>query len=137
MTKSGKRLRYGAGLGEMPQTFFDFDAGAAGIVSLVSREKHVPVALLMHPSRCQARVVEARHLAMYLMHVVLQRNLTDIGVFFGRDRTTVSHACAAIEDRRDDGTSFDEDVYRLETLIAEAGEERAAELPAEVHHAGH
>ena len=32
----------------------------------------------------------------------LQLNMTDIGRGFGRDRTTVVHACHLIEDLRDD-----------------------------------
>lgn len=43
----------------------------------------------------------ARQTAMYLAHVVGQLTLNDVAVLFGRDRTTVSHACVNIEDRRD------------------------------------
>jgi Bacterial dnaA protein helix-turn-helix len=40
--------------------------------------------------------------AMYLAHVVLGLSLTEVGNQFARDRTTVAHACAMIEDMRDD-----------------------------------
>ena len=53
---------------------------------------------------------------MYLMHVGHRRTLTDIGEIFERDRTTVAHACARIEDMRDD-RAFDADVCRLEALV--------------------
>lgn len=43
----------------------------------------------------------ARQTAMYLAHVVGQLTLSDVAVLFGRDRTTVSHGCINIEDRRD------------------------------------
>jgi chromosomal replication initiation ATPase DnaA len=42
---------------------------------------------------------------MYLAHVHLGLSLSEVGRAFGRDRTTVAHACARIEDSRDDATT--------------------------------
>lgn len=53
---------------------------------------------------------------MYLSHVILGRSLAEIGSAFGRDRTTVSYACALIEDMRDDPV-FDEEVSRFERRL--------------------
>jgi len=53
-------------------------------------------------TRGRAKVALARQAAMYLAHVVCGLTLTDTGRLFGRDRTTVAHACGVIEDRRDD-----------------------------------
>lgn len=39
---------------------------------------------------------------MYLAHVAGGLSLTSVGLGFGRDRTTVRHACAIWEDARDD-----------------------------------
>ena len=39
---------------------------------------------------------------MYLMHVDFAVSFDAIGRIFGRDRTTVSHACRVVEDGRDD-----------------------------------
>jgi chromosomal replication initiation ATPase DnaA len=39
---------------------------------------------------------------MYLAHVTFGATLTEIGILFERDRTTVAHACGVVEDRRDD-----------------------------------
>lgn len=50
---------------------------------------------------------------MYLCHIVGDMSLRDIAVEFERDRTTVSHACHAIEDRRD-GPIFDRQIEHLE-----------------------
>lgn len=58
-------------------------------------------------------VAFARQLAMYLCHVVANMSLRDISIAFGRDRTTVSHGCHAIEDRRDCPT-FDRQIELLE-----------------------
>jgi chromosomal replication initiation ATPase DnaA len=94
----------------------------ADVLSLVAREKNVPLHLLMHRSRCRAQASQARHLAMYLSYVVLGRTLSQIGEEFGRDRTTVSYACAQIEDLRDDPL-FDAEVSRLEAWLETDGEE--------------
>jgi len=57
---------------------------------------------LRNPQRGAAPVAFARQCAFYLAHVVLGLSLTDAGCLFGRDRTTASHACRVVEDRRDD-----------------------------------
>ncbi|WP_371877960.1 helix-turn-helix domain-containing protein [Shinella zoogloeoides] len=57
-----------------------------------------------------------RQIAMYVSHVVLGLSLSDIGAAFGRDRTTVSHACNVVEDRRDDA-SFDAFVSTIERVV--------------------
>ncbi|MDX2204234.1 MAG: helix-turn-helix domain-containing protein [Hyphomicrobiaceae bacterium] len=44
----------------------------------------------------------ARQVGMYLAHVAFELSLTEVGVLFVRDRTTVAHACSVVEDRRDD-----------------------------------
>jgi chromosomal replication initiation ATPase DnaA len=53
---------------------------------------------------------------MYLCHVAVGRSLQAVGEVFGRDRTTVSYACALIEDMRDD-RAFDAAVAALELRI--------------------
>ena len=95
------------------------------VITLVAQQKRVPIRLLMHKSRSRVPVARARQLAMYLSHVVLGRSLLEIGEAFGRDRTTVSYACALIEDMRDD-PRFDDEVCGLERKL-EAGMARAGE----------
>jgi chromosomal replication initiation ATPase DnaA len=56
-----------------------------------------------------------RQIAMYVCHVTLQMTLTAIGDGFGRDRSTVAHACAVVEDRRYD-KDFDEFVAAIERI---------------------
>lgn len=105
------------------------DREVARLVGLVAAERKVPTLLMLHPSRCGAEVAEARQLAMYLMHVILRRSYGEIGRFFGRDRTTVAHACAHIEDLRD-SPGFEAEVQRLEAVLATAAPETG-----EVRHA--
>lgn len=57
-----------------------------------------------------------RQIAMYVCHVVLRLSLSDIGAAFGRDRTTVGHACNVVEDRRDDA-AFDAFVATIERVV--------------------
>lgn len=93
-----------------------WDADGLRLVGIVAKVRGVPALLLLHPSRCTASVAEARQLAMYLMHVVLQRTYAEVGAFFGRDRTTVSYACAHIEDCRD-RPRFDAEVAAIEAVL--------------------
>ena len=67
-------------------------------------------------TRGRANVALARQVAMYLAHVVCGLTLTDTGRLFGRDRTTVAHACGVIEDRRDDPL-FDRALDLLEWVV--------------------
>lgn len=55
----------------------------------------------------------ARQIAMYLAHVVFGLSMAEVGRAFGRDRTTVVHACHLIEDRRDE-VRFDQLLDHLE-----------------------
>ena len=61
-------------------------------------------------------VAFARQVAMYLCHVVGDLSIRDVADELARDRSTVSHACHAIEDRRDDPV-FDRDVEALEEAL--------------------
>jgi len=71
---------------------------------------------LRRVSRGRARVALARQVAMYLAHVACGLTLTDTGRLFGRDRTTVAHACGVVEDRRDDPL-FDRALDLLEWAV--------------------
>jgi chromosomal replication initiation ATPase DnaA len=57
---------------------------------------------LRAPTRGSPRAAFARQVAMYLAHVTFGATLTEIGILFERDRTTVAHACGVVEDRRDE-----------------------------------
>jgi chromosomal replication initiation ATPase DnaA len=61
----------------------------------------IPHAELMAPERRSAAHARARQAAMYLAHVVGQLTLNEVSDYFGRDRSTVSHACINVEDSRD------------------------------------
>jgi hypothetical protein len=60
-----------------------------------------------------------RQISMYICHVALRIPLHEIGLAFGRDRTTVGHACHVVEDRRDD-PAFDDFVGAIERIVTSA-----------------
>jgi chromosomal replication initiation ATPase DnaA len=95
---------------ELPKISLLCAAAAASVYAVDMRE-------LAAPTRGRASVAAARGLAVYLQHVVFGASLSACGRAFGRDRASVRHACARVEDRRDD-PRFDRAVARLETALA-------------------
>lgn len=79
----------------------------------------IPIGELRKRRRCSASVALARQSAMYLAHVALGLNYTQVGHEFRRDRTTAAHACRVIEKRRDN-PGFDAALCRIEQVIAES-----------------
>jgi hypothetical protein len=77
-------------------------AGARLAEAAMAVIARIPLAALRGPRRGRAPAALARQTAMYLAHVAFGLTFTRVGICFGRDRTTVRHACAVIEDRRDD-----------------------------------
>jgi chromosomal replication initiation ATPase DnaA len=67
-------------------------------------------------SRGTQRVARARQIAIYLAHVGFGLNYTRLGEAFGRDRTTIRHACFRIEDARDE-LNFDRALDFLEGAL--------------------
>ena len=53
---------------------------------------------------------------MYLAHISCGLTLTEVGRVFGRDRTTVAHACGLVEDRREHAP-FDRALELLESAM--------------------
>jgi chromosomal replication initiation ATPase DnaA len=86
------------------------------VETTVAKVFGVDISHLRAESRGQAQVALARQVAMYLLHCAFSISLTDIGYIFCRDRTTVSHACKIIEDRRDEAT-FDYILNNLENIV--------------------
>ncbi len=72
---------------------------------LVCAALDVELGELRSPERGRRHVAFARQAAMYLAHVGLGLSLSRVGEHFRRDRTTVAHACARVEDRRDDAAA--------------------------------
>lgn len=87
------------------------------VLRLVAMATGVSLRSLTRSRRDTAQVMLARHMAMYLLHVVFSCPLTGVGRLFNRDRTTAAYACQRIEDRRDD-PAFDAFLHDLELAIS-------------------
>lgn len=84
--------------------------------AIVAAALGAQLADLRAKTRGRQPIASARQTMMYLAHVKLGLNLTRVGELFGRDRTTVAHACARVEDSRDD-PHRDQVVACLETAL--------------------
>lgn len=90
-------------------------------VAVAAADAGVSVEALLSHSRSTAPVALARQLAMYLAHVGLGLPQAMVAMAFGRDRSTVAHACRRIEELRD-AAPFDQKVSRLEACLRWAAE---------------
>ncbi len=96
------------------------------LVECVAESRGVALDDLLQRDRGLAGVAMARQIAMYLMHTHFGRQYAEVGRFFRRDRTTVSHACGLIEELREDA-DFDAAVSAIEAALQlEADKEREA-----------
>ncbi len=96
------------------------DGAAARLAaSFASYATGVELHEVLSPSRGAAAAAFARQLAMYLTHVAFTMSLSRVANAFGRDRSTASHACHVVEDRRDD-PDIDAWIEALESALREA-----------------
>ena len=70
---------------------------------------------LREPGRGERSVSRVRQIGMYVARVTLGLRVVEIAAGFGRDKSTVVHACHIIEDLRDD-VDFDRLVARAEHI---------------------
>lgn len=78
------------------------DLGERLVETAAAQAEGIGLAQLRATTRQIKRVAEARQLGMYLAHTLFSASLTRTGRLFGRDRTTARHACARVEDARDE-----------------------------------
>lgn len=95
------------------------------VAVLVATSFSIQLSEISALSRRTAKVAFARQVAMYLAHVSLGLNYSEIGRCFSRDRATVRHACRIVEDRRDD-RCFDSMLNRLEQALVGGQVHRAS-----------
>jgi Bacterial dnaA protein helix-turn-helix len=58
-----------------------------------------------------------RQVAMYVCHIAYSMPMGEVAAAFGRDRSTVGHACRMVEDRRDDA-AYDGFVTIIERMAS-------------------
>lgn len=83
---------------------------------IVAHAFQISVSDLRQPTRCRADIALARQAAMYLANIVGGVSFSDVARGFGRDRSTVAHACGRIEDLRDD-PGVDRSLALLESTL--------------------
>lgn len=90
------------------------DIGCAQLsASLVAYGLGIDYEAIMGDERGGTGAAFARQIAMYMMHVALSISLARVAYAFGRDRSTVSHGCRIVEERRED-SDFDAWLHQLE-----------------------
>lgn len=93
------------------------DAAAARLAaSVAAYALNVSYEEVADRQRGSAAAALARHVAMYLCHVAFALSLARVAAAFGRDRSTVAHACHSIEDRREQ-PQFDRLMNSLEAMV--------------------
>jgi chromosomal replication initiation ATPase DnaA len=65
----------------------------------------------------KTQVAFARQVAMYIAYTAYGMSLSRVAAAFGRDRSTIAHACRVMEERREDG-SFDRWMDSIEASAA-------------------
>jgi chromosomal replication initiation ATPase DnaA len=95
---------------------FASNATQQQLLDAVSRATGVPPIAILGSTRGPADAAFARQLVMYLLHTGLGRSYDDTAALVGRNRKTVSHACAVVEDLRDE-PDFDADLTAIEELL--------------------
>jgi chromosomal replication initiation ATPase DnaA len=95
------------------------EAAARLAAGVASYGLDVPVDEIIGCARGTSNVALARQVAMYLCHVAFELSLARVAIAFGRDRSTVAHACHQIEDRRE-RPAFDDWISALEDMLREA-----------------
>lgn len=87
----------------------------------------VPVEEVRKATRGRPLVARTRQVAVHLARVVFAMTHKQLAAEFGRDRSTVKHACDQIERLREDSAEFDSTLRWMETLLRRAaGQQEAA-----------
>lgn len=89
------------------------------VIAAVGLEFGIPHTLIDNRTKGTSRAAFGRQLAMYLLNVVYDVNLSRVARVFNRDRSTASHACHVIEDHREDPV-LDAKISRLENFLTGA-----------------
>jgi Bacterial dnaA protein helix-turn-helix len=97
-----------------------------GITDILAVCFSVPSRDLRSRDRIHASICRVRQIGMYVTHVSLCLNMTEVAKGFGRDRSTVVHSCHLIEDMRDE-IEFDRIVGVVERIAQAAFGKNAGE----------
>ncbi len=82
------------------------------ILQIVSNFYSIPIDQI-HANKRSKDTVRPRQIAMYLIRKLTNNSLPEIGRYFGRDHTTVMHACDKIENERKRNPETDDIIRTL------------------------
>jgi chromosomal replication initiation ATPase DnaA len=80
----------------------------------------VSVAEMRSPTRGRPRAARARQIAIALARIVFDMSQKQLAVEFGRDRSTVCHACNLIARLREEDGEFDSALRWMESHLRRA-----------------
>ena len=86
------------------------------LLSLLSVFFQVSLKELRSAERGNNHVARIRQFGMYIAHTMFGLSMSEVAYAFGRERTTVKHACHLIEDMREN-EKFDRNVSDFEYLV--------------------
>ncbi|CAB4326819.1 DNA replication initiation ATPase [Brucella sp. 191011898] len=89
------------------------------LIDLLAASFGASGAEIRSPLRGRQEVSRIRQIGMYVAHTSLGMAMNEVALGFARDRTTVMHACHAVEDLRDD-LEFDALVSLFEKIVNSA-----------------
>lgn len=96
------------------------DRACAGLTTaLAAFALGLPVWEVRAATRRRAEAAFARQVAMYVAHVGFGMSMGRVALAFGRDKSTVQHACEQMEARRDE-RAFDRWINALEDAVRAA-----------------
>jgi hypothetical protein len=87
------------------------------IVRQLTQELLMAVGLEAEGGGRRRALGHVRQVAMYVCHVAYSMPMEEVAQAFGRDRSTVGHACRMVEDRRDDA-AYDRFVTIVERMAS-------------------
>src|ERR1700748_655074 len=86
-------------------------------LSLTASVYDVSVAEIVRPTQGSPQASTARHVAIYLAHLILDAlSLEDLAELFGRTKSTALHAVRRVEEMRDD-PKIDQTLTWLEAIL--------------------
>jgi chromosomal replication initiation ATPase DnaA len=87
---------------------------------IVAQVYGVPVEEMKRPTRGRPHAARARQIAIHLTQLVFQMSQRQLAREYGRDRSTIHHACRTIAGMREASGEFDSTLRWMESLLRRA-----------------
>ncbi len=96
-------------------------AQRAGLAQLIVMQVYaIPADEMRAPTRGRPLAARARQIAIHLARRVFQMSYKQLAAEFGRDRSTIIHACQVIRNQRADNGEFDSTLCWMESHLRHA-----------------